>query len=186
MLEEGLVPAYRMPGYQNSTDPAAWGPVPVSNNATWNAVELVPDSNGYRLPTEAQWEYACRAGTTTAFNNGNNEYTNTAEVGAVGWYTSNSGARTHPVGEKAANVWGLYDMHGNVFEFCWDLYDLNYGGAAGEAATDPVVDVSTWPDHVRRGGSYLDYGNEIRSAFRDNFGPSGRHHANGFRLVRPL
>jgi formylglycine-generating enzyme required for sulfatase activity len=106
-ISEGLSPAYSINGKTNPTD---WGAVPTTSNAAWNAAAIVNGSTGYRLPTEAQWEYACRAGTTTAYNTGAVISDNT------GWYITNSGSKTHEVGKKQANSFGLYDMHGNVFE----------------------------------------------------------------------
>jgi formylglycine-generating enzyme required for sulfatase activity len=170
-MREGLSPAYRING---STDPAAWGTVPTSGNATWNAVAIVAGSNGYRLPTEAQWEYACRAGTTTAYNTG----ANISDI--TGWYSANSGSRTHPVGQKSANRWGLYDMHGNVFEWCWDWY----GAYASGAQTDPGGAVSG-SNRVDRGGSWGSDGRGLRSAYRDNYIPGDRYFSIGFRLVCP-
>jgi formylglycine-generating enzyme required for sulfatase activity len=171
-MKEGLSPAYSING---STDPAAWGGVPTDRNATWNAVAIVAGSNGYRLPTEAQWEYACRAGTTTAYNTGANISDTT------GWYDANSGGRTHPVGQKAANRWGLYDMHGNVWEWCWDWH----GSYASGAQTDPGGAVSGYC-RVARGGSWYNFGLLLRSAFRGNYDPDYWDNGIGFRLVRPL
>jgi formylglycine-generating enzyme required for sulfatase activity len=168
---EGLSPAYRISG---STDPATWGTGPITSNATWNAVEIVADSAGYRMPTEAQWEYACRAGTTTAYNTGATISDDT------GWYKDNSDNRTHSVGEKPANAWDLYDMHGNVFEWCWDWY----GTYADGAQTNPTGAVSG-DKRVARGGSYYGDGEDMRSAFRDNYTPSTSLIDIGFRLVRP-
>ena len=128
--------------------------------------------NGYRLPTEAQWEYACRAGTTTAYNTG------AVISGATGWYDANSGSKTHPVGQKPANKWGLYDMHGNVFEWCWDWYAVYPGGTQ----TDPEGPGSG-ADRVVRGGSWNYYGRSARSAYRAYDNPDNRYF--GFRLVCP-
>jgi formylglycine-generating enzyme required for sulfatase activity len=168
---ERLTPAYSISG---STDPAVWGTVPMGSNAIWNAVEIVAGSTGYRLPTEAQWEYACRAGTTTAYNTGDTISDNT------GWYTSNSGSKTHQVGLKPANAWGLYDMHGNVWEWCWD----RYGNYTSGAQNDPMG-ASSGANRVSRGGNYNDSAEYLRSAIRGDGDPSFRPINVGFRLVRP-
>jgi formylglycine-generating enzyme required for sulfatase activity len=169
---EGLSPAYRISG---STDPAAWGIVPRTSDATWDAVVVVAGSTGYRLPTEAQWEYACRAGTTTAYNLGSTWNDN------WGWVATNSNDMTHEVGKKTANAWGLYDMHGNIQEWCWDWY----GDYASGAQTNPQG-ASSGSYGIIRGGDY----NEdellyVRSAFRHSTLPYQRYIDLGFRLVRP-
>ena len=167
-MKEGLTPAYRISG---STDPAAWGTG--YYNATWDAAEIVAGSTGYRLPTEAEWEYACRAGTTTAYNTGNTIADNT------GWYWDNSGSKTHEVGKKLPNAWGLYDMHGNVYEWCWDWY----GSYASGAQIDPTG-ASSGSNRVIRGGSWGSDGQFLRSAHRRNYYPVDRY--IGFRLVRTI
>jgi formylglycine-generating enzyme required for sulfatase activity len=169
---EGLTPAYSING---STDPAAWGTVPTSSNTTWNAVTIVNGSTGYRLPTEAQWEYACRAGTTTPWHSGTETtLTNYA------WISTNSDSKTHEVGKKQPNAWGLYDMHGNVWEWCWDWY----GTYLTEAQTDPVG-ASSGSARVRRGGSCNDAARFVRSAVRISSDLGLRGYNLGFRLLRP-
>ena len=181
---QGLTPVYTING---STEPAAWGAVPASSNETWNAVEANWDANGYRLPTEAEWEYACRAETTTAFHCGTStpgtitEYA--ALVETLGWYRDNSESRTHEVGKKAANDWGLYDMHGNVLEWCWDGY-LPY---SDDMQIDPrESEGSSW-QRVRRGGSWNHTAQDLRSAYRPSgVLPSWTNAETGFRVARFL
>ena len=134
---------------------------------------------GYRLPSEAEWEYACRAGTTTKYYSGNSEY----DLGRAGWYKGNSGSTTHAVGQKTANNWGLYDMHGNVWEWCEDWYHSSYGGSPtdGSAWLSPSSSY-----RVLRGGSWYDGPNYCRSADRDWDVPDDRVSRYGFRLARSL
>ena len=140
-----------------------------SRTVTWNR-----SANGYRLPTEAEWEYAYRAGTTTAYNTGSSISDNT------GWNSANSGSSTKPVGQKPANAWGLYDMHGNVWEWCWDWY----GNYPNGAQTDPMG-VSSGALRVTRGGSLNNTAEISRSAYRSNGLPDYRGNSIGFRVVRP-
>jgi formylglycine-generating enzyme required for sulfatase activity len=172
---EGLSPAYQISG---STDPDDWGEtVPTDSNSAWNNVKVVEGSTGYRLPTEAQWEYACRAGTTTAFNTGATISDNT------GWYRDNSENRTYKVGLKLPNDWGLYDMHGNVWEWCWD----GYGYYTSEAQTDPTGPGSgSLIGRMLRGGGFSSISEwHLRSAWRVTESPFSRDDPIGFRVVRP-
>jgi formylglycine-generating enzyme required for sulfatase activity len=176
---EGLTPAYTIdksrsdPNNQQERDTLRW-------LVTWNR-----NANGYRLPTEAEWEYACRAGTTTPFNTGNNITTGNANYDGNNPYNNNAKGefrrKTTPVGSFAPNPWGLYDMHGNVFEWCWDWY----GSYPSWPQIDPRGAVSG-SYRVLRGGSWDYIGSSLRSASRLYFDPSGRVYAYGFRLVRSL
>jgi formylglycine-generating enzyme required for sulfatase activity len=126
------------------------------------------EANGYRLPTEAEWEYACRAGTTTSFNTGNILSRTSANI----W-----GNRTRAVGSYPPNRWGLYDMHGNVAEWCWDSYiDFNTTSATQGKFSDI--------HRIFRGGNWMNTAMRARSAFRDHFYPTLQHPAVGFRVVR--
>jgi formylglycine-generating enzyme required for sulfatase activity len=127
----------------------------------------------YRLPTEAEWEYACRAGTTTTYSFGGT----TVNMDLYAWYSGNAQSTTHVVGRKRANHWGLYDMHGNVSEWCQDWY----GELPGGNVTDPQGP-SSGSNRVIRGGSWDRDASGCTSAARDNRGPSDRGY-RGFRVV---
>lgn len=137
----------------------------------------------YRLPTEAEWEYACRAGAATAFFNG--EITEEALwrfdpcLDKIGWYCGNSGKTTHPVAEKQPNAWGLYDMHGNVCEWCND----QYGEYPMGSQFDPQG-VTLGQGCVARGGSWQSESRDCRAARRFCYSPNFRSNFVGFRLVR--
>ncbi len=127
-----------------------------------------------RLPSEAEWEYAARAGTSTDYSWGNRI------DGAYCWYNVNSGDSSHPVGLKKPNSWGLYDMSGNVFEWCMDYYsDGFYGDSPGDNPRGPGTGYS----RVARGGSWQNNRFNLRSSFRVPFRPERGHFVNGFRIV---
>ena len=125
------------------------------------------------FPTEAEWEYACRAGTS-------GPYGGTGKLHEMGWFSDNSGQRTHPVGLKNPNAWGLYDMHGNVWEWCSDWFAEYPSGAV----TDPKGPPSGM-NHVQRGGSWGTYAKFCRSAFRNHCDPLSRYDYFGLRLCCP-
>jgi len=141
----------------------------------------LPKGYCFDLPTEAQWEYACRAGTTTALNNGKDltsESGDCPNLDEVGWYGKDSGETTHAVGRTRPNAWGLYDMHGNVWEWCRDWYG-DYGGDAVDPAGPASGSV-----RVYRGGGWSGIARYCRSADRENFdGPGNRNGNRGFRLA---
>jgi formylglycine-generating enzyme required for sulfatase activity len=175
---EGLTPAYTID--KSRSDPNY---MIISDKVKW-LVTLNQNANGYRLPTEAEWEYACRAGTTTPFSTGNNITTNQANYDGNRPYNNYAKGidrqTTTPVGSFSPNPWGLYDMHGNVREWCWDWK----GYYSSEAQTNPHGSASG-ASRVFRGGSYVDRGQELRSASRGSIAyPSDRYSYYGFRLVR--
>jgi sulfatase modifying factor 1 len=156
--KEGLTPAY---------------------SGTGDSIRWDKSASGYRLPTEAEWEYAARAGSLTVFS-GSNGYED------VAWTWSNSEKRTHRVGTKQPNGWGLYDMSGNVAEWCWDFYDDTYYSSSQGADPDgPKSGLS----HVFRGGSWGSNPGGGRVAFRYGLDPNNPHtdpmlNTFGLRLVR--
>ena len=145
----------------------------------------------YRLPTEAEWEYACRADSTTAYCFGDDE----SRLGRYAWYYGNATRMvvsdkawrhggTHPVAQKKPNDWGLYDMHGNIWEWCEDAWHDSYAGAP--------VDGSAWLagsqqwGRVLRGGAFFSYPENVRCACRHSYNPSYQASYVGFRVVSPL
>jgi formylglycine-generating enzyme required for sulfatase activity len=154
---EGLTPAYTING----------------TNVSWNR-----SATGYRLPTEAEWEYAARGGNGSP---GNFIYSGSNSIDEVAWYTSNSAGGTQPVGTKKANGLGLYDLSGNVWEWCWDWY----GAYPTSLQADPVG-ASSGSFRVGRGGSWYNTAQNVRSAYRNYGTPSNRNNILGFRLVRPV
>ena len=139
--------------------------------------EKVSKKTGKRvlLPTEAQWEYACRAGSQTRFNFGDDE----KDLGDHAWYKDNSDGKTHPVGQKKPNAWGLYDMHGNVWEWCRDWYGDSYADAQ---TTDPIRPAAG-KGHLLRGGCWYYFAHYARSAQRWPVFVGRRDSVFGFRVV---
>ena len=137
----------------------------------------------YRLPTEAEFEYAARAGTTGGLANGELKdiwCDDDENMNAIGWYCGNAKETTHPVGQKKANAWGLYDMHGNLWEWCQDAWD------GADYSTDPVTDpvgTKKTDGRVIRGGSWNNYAWHSRSANRDWCVYHYRNEFTGFRLA---
>jgi formylglycine-generating enzyme required for sulfatase activity len=133
------------------------------------------DANGYRLPTEAEWEYAAKGGNKSK----GYEYSGSNTIEEVGWYSNDSSSKTHPVGGKKSNELGIYDMSGNVWEWCWDWF----GDYVGSAQTDPKGPASG-SYRVRRGDSWFISVSNCRVANRNCFSPDGGYHHIGFRLAR--
>ncbi len=173
--DEGLIPCYD----GNFTCNGDLG-----DDFTCTNVTLIPGCTGYRLPTESEWEYAARAGTVSAFYNGG--ITNTdcgsldPNLDKIGWYCRNASATTHQVAQKDPNAWGLYDMSGNVYEWCQDRNGTYPDGPA----VDPAGDDANI-ERVIRGGSLESYASKTRSGNRWRFSPSSGVFSIGFRLALP-
>ncbi|MCA9758312.1 MAG: SUMF1/EgtB/PvdO family nonheme iron enzyme [Candidatus Eisenbacteria bacterium] len=163
-ISQGLTPAYDVQG----------------DVVTWDE-----DADGWRLPTEAEWEVSCRAGTTTPFANG--DLTEEAcgidpVLTEIGWYCGNAEATTHPAGSKRANGEGLFDMHGNVWEWCWDWFVSDLGSGA---AVDPQGPAGG-SQRAIRGGSWYHFARECRSASRAPYWPGSKDDIVGFRVARTI
>lgn len=191
-IVENRTPCYTLTGC-NANVPGA--------DMECSSVEISDTCTGYRLPTEAQWEYAARAMTPAAYANPVNFDSSNTEIGsgfnsnlhAMGWYSYNNAMEnssavtahesgTKPVAVKQANFWGLYDMHGNVYEWCRDWWDGS--DYSPNPVTDPTGDL-TGSDRVIRGGNWYSYAGGARSAYRSRSTPGLRNFSLGFRLALP-
>ena len=179
-IDEGLTPAYKI---GEETDPAKWSGIvgdsvngycgPSSSNSTWDALTYDKEANGYRLPTEAEREYIAReAGTSTT------TYSGSDTIDDVAWYSSNSSSKTHEVKGKNANSLDIYDMSGNVYEWCYDWY-----GSVNSSTADTGASSGSY--RVPRGGSWSDLASYCAVSNRYYyFYPSNRLSFCGFRVVR--
>ncbi len=158
------------------------GPNCPVENISWEDIQVFlkklnqkKDGFEYRLPTEAEWEYAARAGNTEDL------YSGTGNLDEMGWYRKNSTNITHPVGQKQANAFGLFDMHGNVWEWVQDIYESSYSSVPADGSANLSIGDSN--QRMLRGGSWFDFPVYCRSADRYSVAPEKRNYSFGFRVV---
>ena len=178
-LSENLTPCYTIDG---STDPTDWGSIPTDSDDTWDAVVCDFSVTGYRLPTEAEWENAAKGGVSCEDHNRYSGCFYETDLTDYAWYDTDSGETTHKVGVKLPNQLGLYDMSGNLFEWCWDWY----ASYTANAVTNPTGPASG-SSRIIRGGSFTHIAASCRSAYRAYWLPCTPDYKSpfyGFRLVR--
>ena len=187
-LNEGLAACYAVGG---KDDPSQWGYTPHAEKSICGTITCDFSKNGYRLPTEAEWEYAARGGKAGCEAAKPTDWAGTdssSELRKYAWYKSNSGDKTHAVktekqaGVNSANSLGLYDMSGNVWEWCWDWYDDT--STPSITASTPASGASSGSNRVDRGGSWQSGDDYCLVAYRGKLSPSIRVDNLGFRVVR--
>jgi formylglycine-generating enzyme required for sulfatase activity len=189
-IKQGLTPVYAI----SNIDRAGVLGIPQPTTTLLYAItgaDVAVDwsANGYRLPTEAEWEYAARGGDGSP---GNFIYAGSDNADDVAWFNTNSGSMTHPSGTKAPNGLGIFDMNGNVMEWCWDWYGSQYykeqlNSASYRDSNNIDIDPKgpdTGSERVRRGGSWNNAVNNVRSVYRASFNPASANWVNGFRVMR--
>ncbi len=173
-LIDGLNPCYSKSG---KTDPSKWGKIPDLKNKDWDEITFNSTANGYRLLTESEWEFAARGGLISQ----QNIYSGDNDVNLSGWYNRNSENKSHPVASKIENELGLYDLSGNVWEWCWDWYSDYLSGSQ----INPLG-AEKGSYRVLRGGSWRSDKERLKVVFRDYHNPSLRYGFIGFRIGKTV
>ncbi len=175
-IQNKRTPIYKIKG---NTDPSFWGaiPLPGTRDPSWDAVQMDVSANGYRLPTEPEWEYAARGGQSSL----DYPYPGGNYADEVGWNGKNPNtmSKTHPQGQLKANELGIYDMSGNVWEWCWDWYKPDF---YQPEQCNPANNIAG-SARVRRGGSWSNDRQNCRSAYRHIYSPDNRYSSLGLRLA---
>ncbi|MGA2141903.1 MAG: SUMF1/EgtB/PvdO family nonheme iron enzyme [Brevinematales bacterium] len=196
-IKEGLTPVYSING---STSPSFWGAIPSADNSAWDAAAANWSANGYRLPTEMEWMWAAMGASSDGISGDITGGVNTlgyakgyagsveaggaqVNIGSYAWYAANSGSTTHAAGAANANELGLFDMSGNLFQWCWDWYASTYTGGG---ITDPDYTASLSPGsyRVNRGGCWYESAAYAAVACRYYYYPYIQYYFYGFRVVR--
>jgi formylglycine-generating enzyme required for sulfatase activity len=175
-IAEGLNPVYSVAGVDFSS--LAYADIPLNEDAAWSTAAADWDANGYRLPTEMEWNWAAM-GAAGYFGKLYSGWNGRGSAGDCAWYSANSANKTHGVGAKQANELGIFDMSGNVWEWCWDL-----NGALPTGALADYRGAATGGDRVMKGGGWMDYETTLVLSYRLKYTPSIRGGNVGFRVAR--
>ena len=171
----GFSPCYKI---SDTTNPETWGEIPTTNHALWNSVVWDTNADGFRLPTEAEWEFTARGGDSNA-SAWKFPYAGSVSIDEVAWYKDNGNSNIHQVGLKKSTATGANDMSGNVYEWCWDWF----GRITPGNQINPTGPTNG-TNRVRRGGSWLNYARSCTVTYRNCDSPETVYGNIGFRLAR--